>query len=124
MSNKYQQALDNMLLLCKNRFKDQIGFRYNEDLTTLQELIDKANIYDSLSKEIGCPLEVIIMALKVGIYTRNDSHLRLPDFGFYYDNFALYSAGANNSMLARLNTFYAKDYKKTWWLGSDLDEQH
>ena len=56
--NKYQEAIDRLLLLCKNRFKDQIGFRYNEDLATLQELVNKETpmkVTDIHVDEFYCP---------------------------------------------------------------------
>lgn len=96
--------------------------------TISEEVKERALIYEKLQQlenieeELGIDLITLFKALKVGIFIKNGWHLKNLDFGIYNDKFAFYSVGANNSMAAYLNTFYIKDYGKTWWLEKPKDE--
>lgn len=78
--------------------------------------VEKLGQLEDIEEELGIDLITLFKALKVGIFIKNGGHLKNLDFGIYNDKFAFYSVGANNSMAAYLNTFYIKDYGKTWWL--------
>ena len=85
------------------------------DNQILKELNAK---YKDLEEQLGCPLEVVVNALKNGVYYEDvancmkymvvDLHCNLEgDFVLYFDD--------EECLLAR-------NYKKTWWLKKDKSE--
>lgn len=87
------------------------------------ELVQELGKLEDLEDELGCPLDVVFKALKDGIYHEFGDllydgenlklhHIKKQGWGLYpiicdYDE---------------AEAFFLKDYKKTWWLSSDLEE--
>ena len=84
---------------------------------------DKLGRLEDLEDELGCPLDVVFMALKDGIY---------HEFGkLLYDgeNLKLHYIKKQGWGLYPIicdydeaEAFLLKDYKKIWWLSSDKEE--
>ena len=90
---------------------------YNvKDLNELDKLLGMATTYEELSKQLGCPLEVLFRALKDGIYHNEKFEhpvLILDEDSFKKNNFSLLVVGT---------IVYLKEYKITWWLKEDKSE--
>ena len=84
----------------------------------------KEQIYDELTEQLGCQLDVVFKALMNGIYTKEselDNELELFEV-----------RGIEKKGVSVISKFcsYAecdftceyKDYKKTWWLKKDKSE--
>ena len=86
---------------------------------------------EDLEEQIGCPLEVLVKAIKNGIWFINtkdeleyiDEALAFntkSDSGkFVFDNCCYY---CKNIEKIKCNEIYLEDYKKTWWLMEDKSE--
>lgn len=107
-----------------------------------KSIVQKGMLYNKLSEELGCPLEVVIKALAKGIeyeigittyYSVNDTiptkrlekrkNIQEIKLKKYIDKFAFfvpydYSRGG----IVQNDIIYLKDYKKTWWLKGDKNE--
>ena len=97
-------------------------------------MVNKEKIYDELTNELGCPLDVVFKVLKEGFVVKDDDefilgnkneythfkglsfvyHKIYNEFGFGYGN-----DDESNQPLWFEPTKY---YKKTWWLKEDLSE--
>ena len=100
---------------CKKfKYKNIVNFNCNDIKNDLNYAIK----CHSLEEQIGCPLEVVVKALKNGVYYEDvancmkyivvDLHFNLEgDFVLYFDD--------EERLLAR-------NYKKTWWLKIDKSE--
>jgi hypothetical protein len=103
--------------------------QYNvKDLEELDKLLTIATSYEEISKQIGCPLEVVVKALLNGVYESytdygdNNSikirHREVRGIGEY----GLIVINTMCSYAECDETFEYKDYKKTWWLKEDREE--
>lgn len=88
-----------------------LGFFQNENIRLTEEIEE----YWQLEEELRCPLEVVFKALKDGIVIKHNSYVRRIELAIYNGEYAFYS-------VAYSNTFYLKDYQKTWWLKGEKDE--
>ena len=70
--------------------------------------------YEAIKKELGCPLKVVVKALKNGIYYPNGNHSKVS---LHYYNVTK-QFGLKDDMIIN----HLKDYKKTWWLKADRSE--
>ena len=127
--SKYQEALKR---LKTNEYLTSREQRQYYNL--LQELVDKEKIYDELTNELGCPLEMVLKALLNGIYCIHEigernyySGTELNISGNHealvvYEN-NVYWITRNGERIKQQRTIYKrfefKDYKQTWWLRSD-----
>lgn len=97
---------------------DKYDHRY-DDVQTRR--VDENEIYNSLSNELGCPLEVVFKTLK-GIIYENEfgdfCSVQRPRLYFSDDFkcwcFELFLGGY---------VLKLKDHKKTWWLVSDKESE-
>lgn len=135
--SKYQEALKR---LKTNEYLTSREQRQYYNL--LQELVDKEKIYDELTNELGCPLDVVFKAI-----LQNHIYIQMYDRdekGKIYEPKKLVMYKQENVCLSRTKNHnpdvwclsfwggwnnlwvacaYLKDYKKTWWLRSDLEEE-
>ena len=97
------------------------AFWIKNDIEETEILLNEFNELKRLKdikEELGCPLEVIIKALKDGFKAFD-----------YYDNYVYSHAGGNLSYCDKKGFYfdwktapdsskkvYLKDYQKTWWL--------
>lgn len=106
-------------------------------------MVNKEKIYDELTNELGCPLDVVFKAIKDGIVIKahKDQHdsyditlwlntkqlIAVKDIKqlyfeeprlIKYDVWCFSCSSGSYSGCVSL-----KDYKKTWWLSSDLEEK-
>ena len=104
-----------------------VAFVPNTD--TLKEKLGKL---EDLEEELGCPLEVVFKAIKVGAYFKTD----------YYGTNITYHILQNNEINFKENVFdirkenlldnkpyysggfifHLKDYGKTWWLKEEMKQ--
>lgn len=80
----------------------------------------KIQIYDKLTEELGCPLEVVFKALKEGIYK-----ICTYDIGTTYikpQYLSFDGKGLDCSIGDFLDYVNVADYQKTWWLKGDRNE--
>ncbi len=72
---------------------------------------------EQLEEQIGCPLEVLLKALKNGvIYYEGDN-------GYFYEVRGISLKYLNEMCLTNGERYpKVKDYKKTWWLNEDRGE--
>lgn len=93
-----------------NERKDDKDFFAHKEL----ELCQMAQKYMLLTDELGCPLDVVFKALKQSeIYSIDEC---FEDLSLAVNCGGWYLWNAYGGFL------YLKDYKKTWWLSSDLEE--
>ena len=81
----------------------------------IQDLLTKANTYDNLSNELGCPLDVVFKALKEGIYKKDENIIFEATLRIYKGE--AYLCQPYDDRL--LHKVLLKDYGKTWWLKGD-----
>lgn len=81
-----------------------------------QEFINKLGKLEDLEEELGCPLEVMVKAIKNGIYY--DDKFEYPVFILDKDNFK----DKNYHLLVVGTIVYLKEYKETFWLKEDKSE--
>lgn len=109
--NKYEELIYNLIYNC------------NRELTTEEKkILNQAsaiyNTYNNLTDELGCPLEVVIKALKYGIYIKNidgemvnfkcELYYKNPELGWYF---------------LIINGYVPlTDYKTKFWLKKDKSE--
>lgn len=133
---------------------DKVETRRVDNIDTVEEikeLIAKANAYDTLSNELGCPLEVVFKALKEGeIFVKKGYCIGAGETydlnkNFYIQNISYdeiteeqleecdYYKGYENSWkfifyefdnygIAEKYLVNVKDYGKTWWLIGEREE--
>lgn len=74
--------------------------------------------YKDLEEQLGCPLEVVVKALKNGVYyedVANCMKYMVVDLSFNLEgDFVLYFDDEERLL--------ARNYKKTWWLKKDKSE--
>lgn len=86
-------------------------------------LMQKGLLYEKLSEELGCPLEVVFKALEEGIHIQAEFlNLPIKDFIeiphlFFSDNFKRYY------LITRYGSHMLQDYQKTWWLKGENNEK-
>ncbi len=84
-----------------------------------EELIyAKLGKLEDLEEQIGCPLDILVRALKDGVYYNENFDnpvLVLNEDNFEENNFRLIVIGT---------TLYLKDYKKTWCLKEDKENKN
>lgn len=83
------------------------------DAMILKDAIRKAKIYDSLSNELGCPLEVVFKAIEYGCHFQNGSFIRDPNIYYHTLQYEFVIGYDKND---GSDYEYLKDYGKTWWL--------
>lgn len=100
--NRYVRKDDNDLFIAKDTFK------------SLEEELEYADKCHNLEEQLGCPLEVVVKALKQDyIYTKNGKHSRI-EFGTYGFEWCICYGLRTQIRVA--------DYKKNWWLRKDMSE--
>ena len=106
---------------------EEMQKEYIED--KIKKLTDKVGKYEDLEEQIGCPLMVLVRALKDGVYTKNDIYGKDVGNGLkYFEEIYISTNGIellHNSMfkgIESIGTIQIKDYKKTWWLKEDKSE--
>ena len=128
--NKYEELVYSLIYNCNRELT-------TEEKETLNQVGAIYNTYNQLTEQLGCPLEVVIKALKNGVYVLDEetgetklilrgfknSTQDFEDgvFGFVDDRFWAMKKLEETGLYIPI--FYAwKDYKKTWWLKKDKSE--
>lgn len=97
------------------------AFDKNQDIIPLLEKLGKL---EDLEEELGCPLEVMLKALKYGFYDKYGKWYKDYDFNLKYD--WLLSNPNDKYLIFDGEDIYfelkLRDYKKTWWLKEDMSE--
>ena len=109
--NKYDELIYSLIYNC------------NREVTTEEKkILNQAsaiyNTYNQLTKQLGCPLEIMFKALMNGIYIKNiDGEMVNFKCRLTYKNEELgwYFNIINGYVMV-------KDYKKTWWLKENREE--
>lgn len=93
-----------------------------DDFDQLQNVYNKLGILEDFEDKLGCPLEVVFKALKEGIYIKDlpkgyekrkvTLNYLIKGKMFYFIPSAPYCY-----------KLFLKDYKKTWWLVSDKENE-
>ena len=83
---------------------------------------NKLGKLEDLEEQLGCPLEVVVKALKIGIYT-NLKNWNREDLTKYFC-LNLYNLETEWYLGNPIIFVNLKDYKKTWWLREDKSEQY
>lgn len=106
-----------------------------------KRIVSKGILYNILSEELGCLLEVMFKAMTIGIIVENHEdlietgHSDRKDKYVYFSTEEIYlknwqSHGIKNTTNCFQITYgddsewcvYLKDYGKTWWLKGEKDE--
>ena len=99
--------------------------------TIASKVMNELLQYKDLEEQLGCPLEVVIKAIKNGIWfinTKNELeyidealafNTKRDSGKFVFDNCCYYCQNIEKS---KCNEIYLEDYKKTWWLKEDKSE--
>ena len=85
-----------------------------------KSIVAKGILYNQLSEELGCPLEVVFKTIEDGVYIEVE---HLPDVIerprlYYSDDNKCYCL----EMLYGEYVVKLSDYQKTWWLKGEKDE--
>ena len=81
---------------------------------------NKLGKLEDLEEKLGCPLDVVVKALKIGIYT-NLKNWNREDLTKYFC-LNLYNLDTEWYLGNPIIFVNLKDYKKTWWLREDKSE--
>ena len=81
---------------------------------------NKLGKLEDLEEKLGCPLDVVVKALKIGIYT-NLKNWNREDLTKYFC-LNLYNLETEWYLGNPIIFVNLKDYKKTWWLKKDKSE--
>lgn len=99
--------------------KAEIGYREKDNDYSIKVSIQKLGQLEDIEEELGIPLEVLFKALKDGIYRfyeepeDEEKHIYYLDPIICYDEYKSCWLFFDDSTY---NTYYLKDYGKTWWL--------
>ncbi len=120
-----KRLTDNKIAYCieNNCFMEGSPNEFRSSLSkepTFEELYVKLNKYEQLEEELGCPLEILISALKRGIYVDNLNGI--PERLIVDLNNFLSFTVWNKKTYCKEGYVELKDYKKTWWLEEDKSE--
>lgn len=105
--------------LSDGNFTCECGWNYFEYGDGHLEIFNKLGHLEDLEQELGIPLEVLFKALKDGIYRfyeepeDEEKHIYYLDPIICYDEYKSCWLFFDDSTY---NTYYLKDYGKTWWL--------
>lgn len=77
-------------------------------------MYEKLGKLEDLEEQLGCPLEVVIKALKEGIYQADGGRRRFP--------FIEYNSATDKFFFGFGTYCNVEDYKKAWWLREDKME--
>lgn len=92
---------------------DMDGEDRKEAERIITESIDKVLLYNKLSEELGCPLEVVFKATTNGIIDFEGKEHTVVLGGYYL------FVTENDELIRGI---YLKNYQKTWWLKGDNNE--
>ena len=81
---------------------------------------NKLGKLEDLEEQLGCPLDVVFKALKIGIYTHLKNRNREDLTKYFCLN--LYNLDTELYLGNPIIFVNLKDYKKTWWLKEDKSE--
>lgn len=89
--------------------------------TLFDKVYNKLGELEDIEDELGCPIDVVFKALLNGIWLSNGIYefihdLEIGDFGLDTISNCIFNYSENDYV-------FLKDYKKTWWLSSDLEEK-
>lgn len=120
--------VDSILESINKQVYEKIGIA--EDSMILREALLKAQMYDDISNQLGCPLEVREKALNgfyipsYGYVSNDDDfiYLRKDDKGYYLKVVIHPSKPTPPHFYGYCDIHYLKDYKKTWWLSETKEE--
>ena len=114
--SRYGEALFNLL---KDNPKPELTTSdIHKSIVLLQEAIFKANMYDKLSSDLGCPLDVVFKAFEKGIIFHIEEYDVIIDGEYITIIWETKELKWNNDK----GRVFLKDYKKTWWLKEDKTE--
>lgn len=110
----------NIYIELNERKNDKDFFAHKE-----LELYQMAQKYMQLTNELGCPLDVVFKlkdaeSIFVKGYGNEFDTWETDDFYLVWERTPYIEIFKNGEPL---RSYYLKDYKKTWWLSSDLEEQ-
>lgn len=113
---------------------DLPNLEMSKDLNILQEAVNKAQKYDQLTEQLGCPVEVYVkLTLNSKIWwLDDDGKLRENSYNYIDDitineeekSFAVIDYEYDDDFGGGeiWKTLYLKDYGKTWFLKEDKSE--
>ena len=115
--NELEDLLDKYNIKSVEELEEHLDNMRDGDGKTI---IAKGILYNELSKELGCPLEVVFEAYKKGIVDK-------------YGNEWIVECNCQSEMMCSLKNdfddswyetdgFEFKDYQKTWWVKGEKDE--
>ena len=108
-----------------------LGEKRKNLVELIKQDLEELEKYKSIEKELGCPIEVLIKAIKGGIWFINEYdkleqideeltfNIKLATGKFIISN-DYYCC--KNKEIYKANDIYLEDYKKTWWLKEDKSE--
>lgn len=131
MNEKLEEAIEALEVLDKTitpllrpvlaKYEDDLDdiitanyFVLKQALLKAQENEKEIAKYKQLEKDLGCPLDVVLKALKYGIYQEDGGRRKLP--------FIEYNSGTNKFYFGFGTYCNVEDYKKTWWLKENKEE--
>lgn len=88
----------------------------NDVKKRIEELDNKKS---NLEQELGCPLEVVFKAFEKGIIFHREEYDVIIDGEYITIVWETKELKWNNAK----GRAYLKDYKKTWWLKGDMDNE-
>ena len=98
---------------------EEYGAKYNEvKLDAYFDAVDKLGKLEDLEEQLGCPLEVVVEALKYGIYCANMPREELTKY-FDLKLSNRYNEWYLGNDIMAVNTKY---YKVLFWLKKDKSE--
>lgn len=87
------------------------------EMARQENLEDKAEKYDQLTEQLGCPIEVVLKALENSFYVKGKLYKGVVKLIYnpLDKDYELELVDENDFV-------YLYDYLKTWWLKEDMSE--
>ena len=115
----------------EKQIDDYIDSMEEKNAIYVESELNYASKCHNLEEQLGCPLEVLVKAIKNGIWFINTKYeleyidealafnTKRDSGKFVFDNCCYYCQNIEKS---KCNEIYLEDYKKTWWLKEDKSE--
>ena len=126
--SRYGEALFNLL---KDNPKSELTTTdIHKSIVLLQEAIFKANMFDKLSSDLGCPLEVFFKILKARnyyfeyngkVYYNKKCYINTVNVDDGFISVSVSNKELRNKYIFDVKLFF-NEHKKTWWLSETKEE--
>lgn len=113
------EELENILIENSKELHVIQGIKYGTDGAI--SIVGKGMLYNKLSEEFGCPLEVFVNIFKYGVIVLDDNYEAKGFSEWQQQNIEIDIKNKCFSVYC-IGTWKFRDYGKTWWLKGEKNE--